>query len=440
MKKFSLTCCALACLSALSFNSASAVTGTFSPTFDFHGYLRSGVGVSGDGGQTEWSKSYLGRLGNEKDTYGELEFGSNIYELNGVSFYLDTMVSMVSEGLNDDENTDKDSANFGLRQLNLQVKGLLPFDKDAVIWGGKRYYQRKDIHIIDTKYLNISGAGAGIENLSIGPGKFSAAWIRSAANDLDYRYDDPNDAVYGEYGKFDVNINNIDVRYAFAPTQGGWAEFAVVYAMPDEEEQPYSYEPTTVTLDNSVMATAELGLPIGPLYNKIVFQYANNNLAHNTVDQGGGWYDAWNVADDATGYRVIDTVDWNITSKFSLTGVLTYGYAEKITEFTDDVSLIQGAVRTSYQMTQYSRVLAEIGAFNKETTWTSGTTSKSSGQKYALALAFAPEAAILSRPELRLYAAYLKSSGDDFIPNSSGSVINENDNEFNVGVQVEAWW
>lgn len=77
------------------------------------------------------------------------------------------MVSMVSDGSNDNETTFGDDAQFGLRQLNLQIKGLIPGDPNAVIWGGKRYYQRHDLHIIDTKYWNISGAGAGIENYTL---------------------------------------------------------------------------------------------------------------------------------------------------------------------------------------------------------------------------------------------------------------------------------
>lgn len=446
MKKLSILASAVAtCVLTTTSIPAFAVEASFSPTFDFHGYLRSGVGVSRDGALAEWNKSYLGRLGNEKDTYGELEFGSKVYELNGVSFYLDTMVSMVSDGFKDDENTENDTANFGLRQLNLQVKGLLPFDKDAVIWGGKRYYQRKDIHIIDTKYLNISGAGAGIENLAIGPGKASFAWIRSDANDLDYRYDDSSDADTKGNGKVNVNVNNIDLRYAFAPAQGLWAEVAAVYAIPTKEDVDKGYNVgsggdswTRYTVDNSMFLTAELGFPIGALYNKLILQYGDNNMAHNVVDQGGGWYDAWNKANKATGYRVMDVIDWPVTDNLTLSGVLTYGYAEETAEYVDDISLYQGTVRGSYQISQYARVLAEIGAFNKETTWTSGDSTTDAGQKYALALAFAPAKEILSRPELRFYASYLTADEDSQVPNSSGR-YSYSDN-FNFGVQVEAWW
>jgi maltoporin len=71
----------------------------------------------------EWQKNKIGRLGNEADTYGELELGSEVYKKNDVSFYLDSMVSMVSDGSNDNETTFGDDAQFGLRQLNLQIKG-----------------------------------------------------------------------------------------------------------------------------------------------------------------------------------------------------------------------------------------------------------------------------------------------------------------------------
>ena len=112
-------------LRTLSLALATALTSTYvladtSVPIDFHGYLRSGVGVSSDGGMQEWQKNKLGRLGNETDTYGELELGSQVYKKDDVSFYLDSMVSMYSDGSNDNETTFGNDAQFGLRQLNLQ--------------------------------------------------------------------------------------------------------------------------------------------------------------------------------------------------------------------------------------------------------------------------------------------------------------------------------
>lgn len=57
-----------------------------------------------------------------------------MYQKDDVSFYVNSMLSMQSDGSNDSETTFNDDATFGLRQLNLQIKGLIPNNKEAVIW------------------------------------------------------------------------------------------------------------------------------------------------------------------------------------------------------------------------------------------------------------------------------------------------------------------
>ena len=48
------------------------------------------------------------------------------------------------------------------------------------IWAGKRYYQRKDIHIMDYYYLNNGGTGFGVENIAVGNlGSVSVALIKN---------------------------------------------------------------------------------------------------------------------------------------------------------------------------------------------------------------------------------------------------------------------
>lgn len=392
---------------------------------DFHGYLRSGVGVSGDGGMQEWQKNKIGRLGNEADTYGELELGSEVYKKNDVSFYIDSMVSMVSDGSNDNETTFGDDAQFGLRQLNLQIKGLIPGDPNAVIWGGKRYYQRHDLHIIDTKYWNISGSGAGVENYTVGPGAVSLAWIRGDANDVDYRVDGDND----------VNINYIDLRYAgWKPWSGSWTEFGIDYAMPNPTDKQKNYG-GLYEADNGVMLTGEISQDMFGGYNKLVLQYANKGLAQNMVSQGGGWYDMWNYVNDATGYRVINTGLIPITDKFSLNHVLTYGSADNTTEYTDKSRLVSLVGRAQYQFTEYVRLIGEVGGFYQKDSYNNGTSYKQSGEKYTIALGLADGPDFMSRPELRVFASYLNDSeqGNSFDDGTAS-------NTWNFGVQVEAWW
>ncbi|MDE1189108.1 MAG: maltoporin [Pantoea sp.] len=409
---------------AVALTSPSLLAETSVP-IDFHGYLRGGVGVSGDGGQVEWQKNKLGRLGNESDTYGELELGSEVYKKDEVSFYLDSMVSMVSDGSNDNETTLGDDAQFGLRQLNLQIKGLIPNDPNAVIWGGKRYYQRHDLHIIDTKYWNISGSGAGIENYTFGPGAVSVAWIRGDANDVDYRVDNDND----------VNINYIDVRYAgWKPWSGSWTEFGIDYAMPNPTNKQKEYG-GLYDADNGVMLTSEISQDMFGGYNKLVLQYANKGLAQNMVSQGGGWYDMWNYVNDASGYRVINTGLIPITEKFSINHVLTYGSANDITEYTDKTRLISLVGRGQYQLTNYVRLIGEVGGFYQKDDYKNGTHYKQAGEKYTFAVGLADGPEFMSRPELRVFASYLNDSED-------GKPFEDEtkNNTWNFGVQVEAWW
>lgn len=402
---------------ALSSGSAFAI--------DFHGYLRSGVGVSADGGLAEYQKNKVGRLGNEADTYGEVELGAEVYKKNDVSFYIDTMVSMVSDGSNDNESTLNDDAEFGLRQLNLQIKGLIPGDPNAVIWGGKRYYQRHDLHIIDTKYWNISGSGAGIENYSLGPGTISVAWIRGDGNDVDYRVDNDND----------LNINYIDVRYAgLKPWAGAWTEFGIDYAMPNPTNKQKEYG-GLYDAENGVMLTGEISQDMFGGYNKTVLQYANKGLAQNMISQGGGWYDVWHNTEDASGYRLINTGLIPITDKFSINHVLTWGSADKITEEIDQSRLLSLVGRAQYQFTEYVRAIGEVGAFYQKDDNRDGSHYKQAGEKYTLALGLADGPDFMSRPELRVFASYLNDSED-------GKSFKDGtaNNTWNFGVQVEAWW
>ena len=190
---------------ATSVAMALALTATSASAANFTGYFRSGVGVSQDGSTQSWMIPYVGRLGNEADTYTEIGLGQELYNKGGKTFYVDSMFSMNSDGSNDWESTQNGDAVFALRQFNVQAKGLIAASPDAVVWAGKRYYQRHDLHIIDTKYWNISGAGAGIESIKAGDGAFSAAVIRNDADAL--------------------NVNYADLRYAgLKPWDGAWVE------------------------------------------------------------------------------------------------------------------------------------------------------------------------------------------------------------------------
>jgi len=401
---------------------------------DFNGYVRSGYGISANGGGVEggdeYEKTKLGRLGNEFDTYSEISLGQELYNEESKSIYFESMFEMSSLGELETEKTSDDSANFAIKQLNLQAKGFISAIPEATVWAGKRFYQRHDLHIIDTKYWNVSGYGLGIEGIQTGPGALSTAVIRGDQND--------------------ININYIDVRYAgLSPWEGAWTEVGVDYAIinPTDDQKD-----ADIDFDNALMLTAEISQSFSLGYNKTVLQYANKGLAQNMISQGGGWYDSWATSTDdiekvnkAKGYRLINTGDIKISENFMFQHVLTYGYAkDHETDWAesssgtwyevDSETLLSFVVRPAYNWSKNSKTLFELGYYQQKQDLVGGDEYKSSGQKFTVAQVLSAGDYILARPEMRLYASYVKN-GEAKSFNSD-----RDDNDIRIGVQVEAWW
>lgn len=165
MKKVSVIAAAVA--ATLAAGSAFAV--------DFNGYFRAGTGISGNGNADQAvNKAGTGRLGNENDNYYEFGFAEEL-KIGEQTWKVESMIAQGNSGANGWEDGD-----FNVAQFNVQAKGLLASDQEAVMWAGKRYYQRKDIHITDFYFLNTSGTGGGIENLSVGNQNSLLLWFKMA--------------------------------------------------------------------------------------------------------------------------------------------------------------------------------------------------------------------------------------------------------------------
>lgn len=406
---------------ALALGSAAASAATT----DFHGYLRGGVGSSTNEGGTksgsEFNKTKLGRLGNEFDTYGEIELGQEVFNKDGKSFYVDSMLAMESAGTGNAENTKDDSANFGLKQFNVQAKGLISAAPDAVLWAGKRFYQRHDLHIIDSKYWNVSGYGAGVEKIKTGPGELSVAWIRDDQGPL--------------------NINFADIRYAgLSPWAGSWIEIGADYVMPNKSDAQDALDDSDSSgikyasgTDNGVMLTAELSQEMFGFWDKTVLQYANKGMAKNMVTQDGGWYDAWSNNEDAKGFRIINTAEVPAGENLQFAYVLTYGKTTNIDGFGQDQSLFSAVVRPIYQWDDYNKTMLELGYFklNKDASW---NPDDEGGKKVTLSQAWSAGRGLFARPEIRVYSTYIKNDKGETFNNSTS------DHDVRFGVQAEAWW
>ncbi|WP_283150635.1 carbohydrate porin [Silvimonas soli] len=131
-----------------------------------NGYFRAGFGEAGKGGTAEcFGVGYAKfRLGNECDAYGEIGLDIPVFnQSNGAVWTAHTMLEADAPYSDWGDNKVNFSQNYiGVSKWG---DGVL---KNATLWAGRRYYDRPDLHMLDYKYLQGDGDGAGIENIALG--------------------------------------------------------------------------------------------------------------------------------------------------------------------------------------------------------------------------------------------------------------------------------
>jgi maltoporin len=196
-------------------------------SFEFHGYLRSGYGLNGVGGQqVAFQAPGAGakyRLGNEAETYGELIFVNNWLNPDHDTDKAWMKTEVMLEGNTSNSSSYASFAGgvgddqFRVREAFIQAGNILDSQPDATFWAGERYYRRLHIEIDDFYPLDMSGYGAGVENLNVGFGKVALAYLAGARPDIV--------TGNGAYAK-----SNVDARlYGLKGPAGlwaGWFEFA----------------------------------------------------------------------------------------------------------------------------------------------------------------------------------------------------------------------
>ncbi len=149
---------------------------------DFLGYLRGGTGLNLEGGKQECFSNagipgnFL-RLGNECSFYSELGVifhHKKPSELDPVYFKTQVRIQFGAQGTRQWET----AANRDINQVEAFVMGGGFTEILGDFWIGKRFYRDVDLYIFDWYYYaELSGVGAGVENIPLGTGKFSIAHL-----------------------------------------------------------------------------------------------------------------------------------------------------------------------------------------------------------------------------------------------------------------------
>ena len=482
MKKVNLL---LAAVVAASMNMPAQAGDVF-----FNGYLRSGVSaknITTDDGNV----AKLGRAGYENNTYGEISLGSNVAKVDDTVWTINTTMSFKayynrdyqplensynsSDATYSESEKDKDgnpkavysdknyaeTFQYAFRQAYLNVKGLFDWDKDANVWIGKRYY-RRDSYLTGIEYFNISGFGAGIQDLQAGDGKLSLAWFRRDDSDDNYKFDNYSQDQLYKIKRGMASLHIFDVQYNMPLWSDASFLIDATYLVPQRDAYTNHYNGIRPKYDYGNGSILGLELTQGMLggFNKTVLTIAHGSNARWGNFGFDSWIDRSGASDSATRWSLRNFGDIKLSDNIGLAhhvyGYYVSGFDHNITG-DDTYKGFNVIVHPYFKLTKMTKIYADVGAYAESTNYTDGTGKTSQGQRYTLGYAISPDSMnFWSRPEIRIYATYLH--GNDNSMNFQGEKYNDvfastdkdgknyttcsgkQTSAFNAGVMFEAWW
>jgi len=418
---------------------AALVAASALADFEFHGYMRSGAGVATKGGGQQcfglpgaFSKY---RLGNECETYGELEFDTDVLKAkDGVDFKYVGMLGYATHGGADFENlADPNGNHIAIRQSYVLVSGI-PGTSTMKFWAGKRYYMRNDIHIIDFFYWNDSGVGGGVQDIDLGGDlKLAAAVIRTQPNN--------GDDVTQELSTFDFRL------YGIKTNPDGELTLGLAGVTGKRNENAPGVAGTPDNKNGWYVNVQHFQQNILGGYNKADFQWGKDAGWGFSLGGGGPFF----TSTSARMGRVVDQLVWQPTPQLS--GMLAFVYQDsKIDSATPGTpnfheKWLSIGARPIFMLSDYFGLQAELGYDQVKPE----NASKRNLWKFTFAPTIRPGGGFFSRPELRAFVTYAKwnsaaqdagmfGQGACSAGGTSTSTFGCSRNGTTFGLQAEAWW
>jgi maltoporin len=396
--------------------------------FEFHGYLRSGFGLNGVGGQqVAFEAPGAGakyRLGNEAETYGEFIFVNNWLnpDHDTDKGWIKTEVMLEADTSNSSTyatfpgGAGKDT--FRLREAFIQAGNVLDSQPNAKFWAGERYYRRQHIEIDDFYILDMSGYGAGVEDLNVGLGKLAVAYLAGARPDILTQY--------GTYAKNNVDVRLYDVKGPLG-LWAGWFNFATSKG----GEQ---------TSTGAILPTAD-GYAFGLRHQKLEWKDAGYHALE--IQYGTGAASNFSTSiDDPTRYirsakrfLVAEQILYQPNDKFAIMPIAVYQRIQDGNPLDGWQTWLSFGVRPEVFFTKYLSLAAEAGA---DHTYARG---QYDGwlRKFTIAPQIGAGRKFEARPVLRLFLTYADWS-DGFRGLVGGIPYLNKTSGLSYGVQAETWW
>ncbi|MBP2618711.1 carbohydrate porin [Chryseobacterium jejuense] len=397
-----------------------------------NGYLRTGFGWS-DGGQMvnfiTPDNMHKFRMGNEANHYAELQFNYRYKNKDSVNLYEVTymMAKFIPFGSDHYKQFPETTQLYG--KINKVVK-------NANIWVGKRYYDRRNVEMLDYFWINSaqnSQIGIGLENYQIeNSGNMNLAFMRfkygnndSHSYVTDFRYlDIPVSGhskvnLLGQYSvKTEDDITNIPKSTGYAV--GGW----------------WTYSKKTISNTSTLIFRKGSSITESTYSGKTISENIGNKIMYNL--------------DKASSIDVINNFVYDDQRRHAIQASLTYQYSdfgggnivenEIIIDNKVSKNLFSVGFRYLYYINKHFNLALEAGNDYMKNN-RSGV--EGSLQKVTFSPQVSWDYGYYSRPVLRPFITYAHWS-DSFVGNTGVSdfntrLINKN-NGISFGLQLEVWW
>lgn len=383
------------------------------PPIEFSGYFRAGVGVNARGGNqvcfglANADTKY--RLGNECDYVVEPTFDAKLAEYEGSDWHVRVMPSVYKgwdsgNAQNNGNGPDQLTTRFG--QIYAYGQNISQLANGRV-WAGRRFYNRLQTGINDQFLENNDGNGAGVEDMDLGIGKLSVAFMM-----------DPNNDAYNNRMSLPIRMTGIktvpngELSIYVTPSKQLKTENQTTTPPSDPADQPNGlavgvYQKLSGTILGGDTLFGVKSDKFGDLKNtRVVFQ------------QGFGF--GGTAVDFITEYRV-----------------------RKNTGNTGNKWFTIGA-RTDTHLSGPFRFLAEVG---HDQVKPDGGGAKQNLTKGTLAVAASAGKEAGSRPTVRLFVTHaiwndaVRTAGAGGLSSTNArQVFGDKKSGTSVGVQAESWW
>ena len=396
--------------------------------FEFHGYARSGLLMNSSlRGGTPFSTGRTSkyRLGNEDETYMELELVKNFYLEDGSWAKYHVMLADSVESAND---WTSDDGALNMRQAFVEMGNLPTFTgafEESVIWAGKRFYGRDDVHINDFYFRDYSGTGGGIQNVKLGAGHLDVGLIGRDFDDVD---------------STDVEVYTLDTRYRI----NNWEFEVALHSAKDNDTVRNPQAPWQEDLaDTGYQGYINYNLPgfygmTDAGFSRIYVQ-GGSGLG-SELGRAGGYGGNY---DDQVAYRAGSFGQATLSDKWDIFVTTTFEQQkDKKDGLGQDVEFTWASVgaRPVYKINKNFELQFEVGYDWVDVEDTENGDKDGGIWKATFAPTFKLDtAAFWGRPEIRTFVTYanwdsdLEDLNNDLTDYSSGD-------GWNFGVQAEVWF